>query len=126
MRKAILILCLAFVVVCFAFPCFILPFGEYKKTETSGDTTVTTSMKFGMDGKVRTYINGEEFISMYYKLKGNKIITSFDDTFETTNETTITSMYDVNGYKNYIGMGIAIGVGVLDLILICTIPSKRR
>ena len=127
-RKLILILCVAFVVVCYGYPCFILPFGEYVRTTEIGNAKVEAKYDFNWD---RT-VNHEDELGIttkyYYKLKGNDILLSLDDDFEGDTNITISinSLYNIsNGYFNQVGMYVAIGVGVLALLCIITIPRRN-
>ena len=52
LRKIVLILCVAFVVVCYGYPCFILPFGEYVRTTEIGNITTESTYNFDWDGTV--------------------------------------------------------------------------
>lgn len=132
-KKILLLICVAFAVVCYAFPCFILPFGSYKGEIGSGEGKVEISVNFGFDGKAKMEI-GDLEQTQYYKLKGDKIIISDDKTFDDNDiEINLDSMYqfslsdgDVNcEMQNNIGMYMAIGVGVLAVVLIL-LPNKRK
>lgn len=132
-KKIVLLICVAFVVVCYAFPCFILPFGSYKGEIGSGESKVNVEMNFGFDGKVKTKI-GDVKQTQYYKLNGNEIIISDDKTFDDSDvKIKLDSMYQfslANGglgveMQNDIGMYMAIGVGALAVVFIL-LPSRRR
>jgi hypothetical protein len=132
LRKVLLFLSLAFIVVCYGIPCVILPLGTYETTIGSGDSAVTFEMKFDFKGNVKTKSSeSEEWSSMFYKLKGQTVIISSDKEFDDSDmKMSIENMYEVNypivgSLKNDIGFYIAIGVGILDLLLIATIPSKK-
>ena len=74
LRKIVLILCVAFVVVCYGYPCFILPFGEYVRTTEIGNITTESTYNFDWDG---TVTKEDEFgitTKYYYKLKGNEVL----------------------------------------------------
>ena len=110
MRKILLLICIAFVVLCYGYPCFILPFGEYKYEETVAEVTTTYSMKFGFDGKATMTI--DDISTDYnYKLKGNNVILSEDEEFGNSddNEIVISSMYKLGEAVNSIGMFATIG-----------------
>ena len=125
LRKILLLICFAFVVVCYGYPCFILPFGQYEYSYEAAGITVTSSYSFGFDGKVKIKLAELESES-FYKLKGNKIVISEDDKFEDSDmELKLASMYSIGNYTNKIGMFSTIGLGVLALVLIITIPSKK-
>lgn len=130
MRKILLIICIAFVVVCYGYPCFILPFGEYKYTTTVAEETVNTTFKFDFKGKVKIS-SGESSEEMFYKLKGNTVILSEDETFDDSDtKLNISNMYSIGllgeNAVNQMGMWSAIGVGVLALLLVVTIPKKSN
>ena len=125
MRKILLILSIAFVVVCYAYPCLILPVWEYKHEVKVEDYTVTTIYKFKFGSKVDISINDVK-TECYYKLKGREIIISTDEKFEESDERLqINSFYDVDGATNMVGQILVILVGVMDLVLILTIPKKK-
>ena len=132
-KKILLLICVAFVVVCYAYPCFALPFGTYKGQIGSGESRVEVSMNFGFDGKVKIKSADSE-TTQYYKLKGNEIIISEDKKFDDNDITVnLDSMYEFNlgaemfnvEMKNAIGMYVAIGVGAFAVILIL-LPNRRR
>lgn len=132
-RKILLLICVAFVVVCYAYPCFVLPFGSYTGTMGDGDSKVEVSMTFGFDGKVKTKI-GDHSQEEYYKISGNSIIISSDKTFDDNDvEIKLDSMYNFAlsegilelEVQNNIGFYMTIGVGILAIVLI-VLPNKRR
>lgn len=132
-RRIILLLCLVFAIFVYAFPCFVLPFGTYKATYTNALTqeTETAYMSFTFDGKIK---DEDGNIVNYYRLKGNKIEVSDDEDFSSTHALSLTNAYTVTltplGYEikyiNQIGLWASVGVGVLALLCIVTIPSRRR
>ena len=139
LRKILLIICIAFVVVCYGYPCFVLPFGEYKYSTTIAEQEITTSYKFGFNGKVTVSSSVTETTTeYYYKLSGNKIIVSEDETFDDNDmKLAISNMYQINMPQllsitdteanlatNQVGMWVTIGVGVLALLLVVTIPRR--
>ncbi len=127
MRKILLIICVAFVVLCYGYPCFILPFGEYSKTYELAGVSVEETYKFNFNGTC-VHSLGELTTEYHYKLSGNDVILSINDTFDDEDDFTISinSMYNVgNGFFNQVGMYVAIGVGVAALLLIVTIPRKN-
>lgn len=127
MRKILLIICVAFVVLCYGYPCFILPFGEYSKTYELAGVSIEETYKFDFHGKC-VHSLGELTTEYHYKLSGNDVILSVNDTFGDEDDSTISinSMYNVgNGFFNQVGMYVAIGVGVAALLLIVTIPRKN-
>ena len=127
LRKIVLILCVAFVVVCYGYPCFILPFGEYVRTTEIGNITTESTYNFDWDG---TVTKEDEFgltTKYYYKLKGNEVLLSVDENFDDDYDIpiSINSLYNIdNGYFNQVGYYVAIGVGILALVLIITIPRR--
>lgn len=128
LRKIVLILCVAFVVVCYGYPCFILPFGEYVRTTEIGNITTESTYNFDWDG---TVTKEDEFgltTKYYYKLKGNEVWLSVDENFDDDYDISISinSLYNIdNGYFNQVGYYVAIGVGILALVLIITIPRRN-
>lgn len=132
LRKIILMICIAFIVVCYGYPCLVLPFGDYQCNYTdpiSGDK-IEVTMQFKFGGKL--IIDDDEG---FYKQSGNKIIISEDETFDDEDLTIkLNNMYTFDfallpgmsmTFKNNIGMYAAIGVGVLSVILVLTAPSKK-
>lgn len=122
MKKFLLLLCIVFVVVCYGYPCFILPFGEYKgKTEILG-ISQEASFNFKFDGtvKLKSTIGSTSVEKDYfYQLKGNTVVISVDKTFdETDSKIQINNMYKLGELTNTIGMIITIGVGVLATALV--------
>lgn len=129
LKKILLLVCVAFAVVCYGYPCLILPFGSYTGETGIGEAEVEVSMDFGIDGKVKIKM-GEVETEGYYKLDGKEVILSNDETFDDTDDRiTLSSMYSFTDgsieYTNNIGMYMAIGVGVLAVVLIL-LPSKRK
>lgn len=129
-KKILLLICVAFVVVCYAYPCFILPFGSYSGEYGTGDSKVEVSYKFNINGKVKIK-NGALEVERYYKLDGTNIIISDNTTFDEEDaKIALSSMYSFDtsdsGIKltNDVGMYVAIGFGALAVLLIC-LPSKR-
>lgn len=124
MKKIILVLSLVFFAICYVFPCVILPVSEYKyETEVAGQK-IEHSMKFQVNGKVKTK-TGELEVEQYYKLKGNDIIISSDKTFDDNDmKLSIKNFHEIGEYKNMIAMYTAIGVLVLDLLLV--VMEKKK
>ena len=126
-RKIVLILCVAFVVVCYGYPCFILPFGEYVRTTEIGNITTESTYNFDWDGTVTKEDELGITTKYYYKLKGNEVLLSVDENFDDDYDISISinSLYNIdNGYFNQVGYYVAIGVGILALVLIITIPRR--
>ncbi len=125
MRKILLILSIVFVVVCYGYPCVILPFGTYKYETTMFGSKIETTYEFKFNGKVKIGINDEK-TEYYYKLKGNEIIISDDKKFDDNDsKIAISSIYNIGGAINQVGQFLAIGVGVMALVLVCTLPKKK-
>ena len=129
-RKIVLLICIAFVVVCYGYPCLMLPFGSYTYTYKVGEETKEISLQFNFNGTVIE--DGKKEVS-YYKLKGREIIISDDKTFDESDEVVkINNLYELNRdyvltsvtLKNNIAMYITIGVGVLAVIMILTAPNR--
>ncbi|MBE7077012.1 MAG: hypothetical protein E7374_03905 [Clostridiales bacterium] len=133
MRKILLLLCIAFVVVCYAYPCLICPFGEYENKTTVGNVTTTSTLKFNFNGKVEqtTQVGDSKAqkTEYYYKLKKDNKVAIYEDK-DCKNEIVrmnIDSIYELNfltEYKNNVGFYTAIGVGVLAVLLVLW-PSKK-
>ena len=126
-KKILLLICIAFVVVCYGYPFFALPFGEYTGEIGSGESKVEVSFKFAWDGKVECKY-GELENEAYYKVKGDEIILYSDEKHENEiDKMKLNSMYSIDTIcelTNNIGMYMAIGVGVLAIVLVL-LPSKR-
>lgn len=132
MRKIILLICMAFFFVCYAFPCFVIPFGEYKG-EIDGKEVV---LKFNWKGEVKD--KDGEFL-YYYKMEKNKVVLSETKDFNNEIKIALNSIYSFQkttvdsasisveriSYTNNIGMYSAIGVGILMVLLIITIPKRQ-
>lgn len=127
LRKIVLILCVAFVVVCYGYPCFILPFGEYVRSTEIGNTKIEATYNFDWDGTITAENELGITTKYYYKLKGNEVWLSIDEDFEEADDViSINSLYNIgNGFFNQVGYYIAIGVGILALVLIITIPRRN-
>ena len=133
LKRILLLLCIAFAVVCYGFPCFVLPFGEYKGSQTLGSMSSETSYKFKFNGEVSVYskttigdVSTEDSSVKYYKLDKNYVVISDDKTFDDDDQKIkLGSMYLLDNCQNNIGMYLAIGVGALATILVL-IPNKRK
>ncbi|MBR6778974.1 MAG: hypothetical protein IKM43_02345 [Clostridia bacterium] len=125
MRKILLLICIAFVVVCYGYPCLVLPFGEYTYTTKVADQEITSTIKFNFKKKA-TWTIGDLSATYNYKLKGNEVVLSLDDTFDNEDDVklSISSIYRLGEYNNQIGLWTTIGVGVAALVLVITIPKK--
>jgi len=53
-RKILLIICMAFFVLCYVYPCVMLPFGSYSGEIGSGDSKVERTMTFDTKGKLKS------------------------------------------------------------------------
>lgn len=134
-KKLLLLICIAFVVVCFAYPCFIVPFGEYKATVGSGETKVEYSYTFDFKGNA-VYKRGGIKFKYFYKLDGDEIILSEDKKFDDSDRRIeINSMYEIEAtpvvgeemkLENNIGKYIAIGVGAFAILIVLIMPNKYR
>ena len=126
MRKILLLISIAFVVLCYGYPCLVLPFGSYHDETTVLGAKIETTYQFKFNGKVKIAINDSEE-EYYYKIKGNEIIISDDKTFnDDDSKLKISSIYNINGAINQVGQFVAIGIGVMALVLTLTIPSKNK
>lgn len=139
LRKVILMLCIAFAVVAFGFPLFVVPFGSYdgEGYETIADGTEIQyrySYEFGFDGKVTytktTYDRKAELEKheYYYKTHKNKIFFSEDGVNYNHQEyMTIASIIRLgDGSFNVYSCAVAIGVAVVAGALVLTAPNKRN
>lgn len=141
-RKLFLTIAIAFVVLCYGYPMFILPFGSYNYEYKVADTKHTVTLTFKFDGSYKM-AEGETVIDGgYYKLKGNKIYLNDEKNFDDVSELdsmTINNMYNVKSsftiggvefaareFQNKVGVYIAIGVGVLSLLMVLSFPNRRR
>ena len=127
-RKLLLLICIAFVVVCYGYPCLILPLGSYSYSyEDLEGNKQEYSIQFNFNG---TAIVDESETISYYKLSGDKVIISSDKNFEgDVFELKIKNLYELEGevvVKNNIAMYSTIGVGVLAVILVFITPNKGR
>ncbi len=132
-RKILLLICVAFVVVCYAYPCFVLPLGTYNGEIGNGENVVEVSLKFDFNGKVKIKM-AESESEQNYKLSGNYVIISEDEAFDDKDlKIKLNSIYnfamnegivDIN-MQNDIGMYMAIGIGAFAIILIL-LPNRRK
>ena len=131
-RKLLLLICIAFVVVAYGYPCLIVPFGSYTYKYEEDGVKEEISLQFNFDGTITSTDSDEK---SYYKLKGNKIIISEDEDFTDEDlEITLKNIYEFEmpilvsslEFRNNIGMYATIGVGALAVVLVLTIPSKRK
>ena len=124
-RKILLIICLAFVVVCYGYPCFILPFGNYTY-KTSDNKQESISFKFNGTATATSSSGTKTEYKYKINFKDNTItLTPVDSGSEVT--MTINNMYSVGflvNFENNIGKFIMLGVGILSLVLIVTIPRR--
>ena len=136
LRKIVLLLCVAFAVVCFGYPCLILPIGSYELDKPILGIEAVTTYQFKFNGKVeittklKDESNGVSTTeTMYYKLKGNKIIFSKDKKptkAEENDWVAISSVFRLgNGAFNVYACGASIGVALLAAVLVVTAPNKR-
>lgn len=141
-RKLLLLLCIAFVVIGYAYPCVVLPVGTYNGQISE---TETRSYKFGWGGmvditsKVKNEKEEQEAavtITQYYKLKGDRILICENEKFEeNVEELQICSIYKISGIgdegqnANCTNIGSIVltsCVGFVAVLLILSIPSKRK
>lgn len=140
MRKIFLLLCVAFAVVCYAYPCFVLPFGTYNYDYMNQYTQKmeTATLQFGFNGKVVD----QDGVEMFYKLNGTEIIISEDEKFDAATDMVVKykNIYQLHvpadgvdekpaavlTYRNVIGLYVTIGIGVVAVLLVITIPRKKN
>ena len=127
MRKILLLICLVFTVVSFAYPNYVLPFGSYTYEYTIAGEKNKASYEFKFNGEVNFKATEKsDPDKLFYKLKGNEIIISADKTFDDNDQhIRIDSVFKFENFRNDIAMWISIGVGIFTLVLIITIPRKR-
>ena len=144
MRKLLLLLCVAFAVVGFCYPCVIFPFTDYTCTIKIAETDVTTSYNFKLNGKVditiktsNSLLNTKDTKTKYYKLdfKNRKVLINDTKEFENAQGFSIDNIYNLNMgsgvkeldlYKNKIAMWTSVGIGIFAVLLIITIPKKHK
>ncbi len=137
-RKTVLLLCIAFAIVAFGFPCFVVPFGSYdgegyEQTQEGEVVQYRDSYEFHLNGKViytKTSYDRKQVLEKteyYYKLKKNKVFLSEDNKFDNlTRHETIASIIRLgNGRFNIYSCAVAIGVAVIAGALVLTAPNKR-
>ena len=131
-RRIYLTLIIALVVLCYGYPMFILPFGSYTYKEKVGDAVVEYSIKFQFDGSYSMKV-GELESSGYYKVKNGKIYFDTDKEVDTSSDSgamSLTNMYTITSdtakIVNNIGQYTMLGLGVLSLLLVVTIPNGKR
>ena len=131
-RRIYLTLIIALVVLCYGYPMFILPVGNYTYKEKVGESTVEVSVKFAFDGSYSMKV-GEVETTGYYKVKKGKIYFDDQKDVDTTDDTgamSIANMYTITSGNdkivNNIGQYTMLGLGVLSLLLVVTIPSNKR
>ena len=134
MRKIVLILCLAFVVVGFGWPTIILPYTKYTyKTEGQ-----ELSYTFQLNGKVKRELkigDTKHEDTFKYKINFKENAIEIQITDKTKETLTIDSFFKLSvanfggavsvNATNNVAMGVSIGVGVLALLLVILAPSKR-
>ena len=104
--------------------------GEYSYSTTAEvlgeEVTTTYSIEFDFDGKAHVSV-GKVSTEYNYKLDGNHVIFSADEEFGNADDwdMLINSVYQLGDYVNLIGLWTIIGVGILALALVVTIPNKR-
>lgn len=137
-RKIFLTLTIALVVFCYGYPMFVLPFGDYKYSYKVGDATKTITMNFKFDGSYAVKGDAPETTGYYKVKKGKLYLASSKDDLKEVDENDgvpISNMYEFGyelgtlgnvKFENTIGKYTMIGVGVLSLLLVISIPNRRR
>ena len=129
-RKIFLTLAIALVVLCYGYPMFVLPFGNYSY-EKDG-TKVEISFKF--DGSFKS-VAGDFESTGFYKVKDGKIYIGDAKDVDTTESGTVlavvNNMYTISSstganITNKIGTYTMIGVGAVSLLLVLTIPGRKK
>lgn len=131
-RRIYLTLIIALVMLCYGYPMCILPFGSYTYKEKVGDAVVEYSIKFQFDGSYSMKV-GELENTGYYKVKNGKIYFDTDKEVDTSSDSgamSLTNMYTITSdtakIVNNIGQYTMLGLGVLSLLLVVTIPNGKR
>lgn len=128
-RKIFLTLTIALVVLCYAYPMFVLPFGSYtyKKDDLQGTAT------FKIDGSYSIKL-GDSETTGFYKVKNGKIYIGDEKDVDTSDDgsaiATVNNFYSITilnaKLENPIGKYSMLGIGVVSLLLVLSIPDRKR
>ena len=132
MRKIILLISIVLVFIAYVFPSFILPFGEYKGETKILDKKVEYTMKFSFSGKVKTKIDDGKWNESNYDIKDGYIYISEDEKFTDDDlKLAISNIYTIDmpllgEFKNNGVRMFIIGMLIADVILVITMPKKKK
>ena len=135
MRTFLFILCAGLLVLTFAFPLFVYPFGEYKGSKMVLGTEVVCSYDFHFDGTVDVNMEGIT-TKQYYKISDKKVYISLNKDFEITEhsipDATMVNMYTlkVNGLEfqlqNTLGLVLTIIYGAIGGAILLSALVKKK
>lgn len=126
MRRILLLLCVVFVALAYAVPCFVLPFGSYEQTSEVAGVSVKTTLSLTINGEAKYKIGDTEEVKCFYKIKDGEVNLYLEkDSEEVFQTLTINSFNKLNGMKNKIGDYITIAFGVIAVVGIL-LPYKKR
>ncbi len=139
MRKFLLLICIAFTFFAFCWPCTIFPFTNYTCTVTVGDLKTTQKFNFKLNGKVDVTSvaklgeeEQENKTTMFYKISFKNKTVKMAEKKEDLKDATpikINNIYSLGTgveMKNKIAMWTSVGVGAVAVLLVLTIPGKRK
>lgn len=121
LRKILLLLCIAITVVCYGWPCLVVPFGKYEGKV--GETAV--SYEFGFNGTVVCKYGDETIIGKYeldFKNKGIKVTLDGHET-ESIELNNMYSFDNLVTFKNQIGEYAMLGIGILAVVIVLISPN---
>lgn len=128
LKKILLLLSIAFVVVCYGYPFLVLPFGQYStKLEIAG-AEVEMTVQFSFEGEAKVKIGEGEEVVFFYEVKDRNVELKVNSEADPSYVFNLDSLYEINfgsqTLRNDIGMYAAIGVGALAVILVL-LPTKK-
>ncbi len=137
-RKLLLILSIVFAVFAFGYPCMIFPYTNYTFTYSEKDVEISSTLKFQLNGRVK--ITGDSSLgsiglveqeNYYYKIsfKDQQVLISDSKEFENSMKLDIKNIYSLGsneGYTNNVAKWTSLGVGVVALLLVISMPTKRK
>ena len=137
-RKLLLILSIVFAVFAFGYPCMIFPYTNYTFTYSEKDVEISSTLKFQLNGRVK--ITGDSSLgsiglveqeNYYYKIsfKDQKVLISDSKEFENSMKLDIKNIYSLGGnegYTNNVAKWTSLGVRVVALLLVISMPTKRK
>lgn len=144
MRKFLLLICVAFTFFAFCWPCTIFPFTNYTYTTKSevGETTIKYNFNFTGKVKVTTItkigdVSNENKTEMLYRISFKNKTIKFSETKEGFKDAIPVSLNNIYSFgfnvagikaemKNSVAMWTSVGVGAVAVLLILTIPKKRK